>query len=163
MMPDPGLGPSVAGGDENPPVNLSRAAVAAFTDTREPALDYALRLSRLPTLFLIDLDGVVLKHNGHLQEGGDTLLPGVEQFWRQMQPEDKVMVMSARPVAYREATLALLAAHGLRVDQDVFGLPVGARVLVNDRKPSGLKTAHAVNLVRDAGLASVQISVDDGL
>ena len=57
----------------------------------------------------------------------------------------------ARPVArwLAEATEAFLTGHGVRYDAILYGAPYGERILVNDRKPSGLSTAIAVNTVRD--------------
>lgn len=122
----------------------------------------SLTLSPLPHTWLIDLDGVIAPHNGHL--GGDeSLLPGAEAFWAGVPAGDTIIVMSARAEAFRAASLALLAAHGLRFDIALFGLPTGERILINDMKPSGLKTAHAVNLVRDEGLGGVAVEIDPGL
>ena len=49
------------------------------------------------------------------------------------------------------------------MDHTLFGLPAGERVLINDTKPSGLSTALAVNVVRDAGLANIAIEVSPDL
>jgi len=46
---------------------------------------------------------------------------------------------------------------GIFYDQLVMGLPTGPRVLVNDAKPDGMKTAYAVNLVRDTGIYEVDV------
>jgi len=118
-----------------------------------------LVLSALPKLFMLDLDGVVLRHNGYLS-GADALLPGAERFWRQIRPQDTVIALTARPESQRAATLSLLAEHDLRVDHAIFDLPTGERILLNDRKPSGLATAFAVNLARDEGLSGAQVTVD---
>ncbi len=65
--------------------------------------------------------------------------------------------------AEKPATLAFLRAHGLRFDHAIFNLPTGERVLINDAKPSGLATALAVNVPRDAGLSAMEICVNDAL
>jgi hypothetical protein len=122
-----------------------------------------LKLSALPHTWLIDLDGVVAPHNGHLAAEGDTLLPGAEAFWAAIPEGDTIILMSARAEQYRQASLAFLAAQGLRVDIALFGLPTGERILINDAKPSGLKTAHAVNLARDKGLGGVVVEIDPDL
>lgn len=121
-----------------------------------------LRLSRLGHTWLIDLDGVVLSHNGHLR-GNDTLLPGARELWDQIPAADRIILLSAREPQHQPATLALLAAHGLRVDHVLFGLPHGERILINDAKPSGLVTALALNLVRDAGLADIAVEISPDL
>jgi hypothetical protein len=122
-----------------------------------------LTLSALAHTWLIDLDGTVFKHNGHLG-GSDELLPGVLEFWAALPPEDTIVVMSARAECFRCQTLASLAVAGLRYDHVLFNLPHGERILLNDSKPRGLQTAIAVNLTRDAGLASlVPLQVPNGV
>jgi hypothetical protein len=117
-----------------------------------------LRLSGLGHTWLIDVDGVILSHNGHLH-GDDRLLPGAHELWASIPESDCIVVLSARGEEHRAPTLAFLDAQGLRVDRALFGLPFGERVLINDMKPSGLKTALAVNLVRDAGLSGLAVEI----
>ena len=122
----------------------------------------SLRLSTLPHTWLIDVDGVVVAHNGHLR-GDETLLPGVRELWATIPTADRIVLLSARGEEHRAATLALMAAHGLRVDHTLFGLPAGERILINDTKPGGLRTALALNVVRDAGLAGVAVELSPDL
>jgi hypothetical protein len=121
-----------------------------------------ITVSRLGHTWLIDLDGTVLAHNGHL-EGGDRVLPGVEAFWAQIPEGDVIVLLSAREDAHLEESLEALKRHGLRWDHVLFGLPHGERVLINDCKPSGLVTAFAVSLARDEGLARLRIELDETL
>lgn len=116
-------------------------------------------LSALPHTWLIDVDGTILKHNGH-KSGGDELLPGVRAFWAQIAPDDCVVLLSARTADEMTDTLAFLDQNGLRYDRVLFGLPKGERVLINDNKPGGLETALAINLPRDAGLAGLTVCID---
>ena len=121
-----------------------------------------LRLSTLAHTWLIDLDGVVCPHNGHLR-GDDTLLPGVRELWAQIPATDCIVLLSARGPEHRAAALALMAAEGLRVDQALFGLPTGERILINDAKPGGLLTALALNLARDQGLGDIAVELSPDL
>lgn len=121
-----------------------------------------LTVSALPTVWIIDLDGVVFRHNAYLA-GNDEVLGGAAQFWAQIMPADVVVVMTARAETERLRTLSLLADLGLRVDHAIFGLPAGERVVINDTKPSGLHAARAVNLPRDEGLAELLVHVDETL
>jgi hypothetical protein len=116
-------------------------------------------ISSLAHTWLIDIDGTVLRHNGHLNLI-DEPLPGVVEFWKQIPQKDYIVLLSARPIDYMGMTLALLESHGIRYDRALFGVPTGERILINDCKPSGLKTAIAVNLSRDEGLQGLQISTD---
>ncbi|KKD38823.1 MAG: hypothetical protein WAN66_20825 [Limnoraphis robusta] len=115
-----------------------------------------LVLSCLPKTWLIDIDGVILKHNGYKQDG-EILLPGVKKFWHQISQEDFVILLTARTEEMREATLSLLDNHGLRYNIAIFGVPTGERICINDKKASGLLTSYAVNLWRDVGLDSLKV------
>jgi len=118
-----------------------------------------LSLSALPHTWIIDIDGTILKHNGH-KELGDKLLAGVKEFLQRIPAEDTIILMSAREECYAEATLSFLRSNNLRYDQVIFGLPKGERILINDVKPSGLDTALAINVARDEGLDNLVLTYD---
>lgn len=121
-----------------------------------------MRLSTLPKTWIFDLDGTLVVHDGYCN-GGDRLLPGVKEFFAKIPSSDKIVLLSAREEADKAEALAFLAAHGIRIDQAIFGLNIGERILFNDRKPSGLLTAHAVNVPRDGGLDGVGFVCDTNL
>jgi len=119
-------------------------------------------LSHLAHLWLIDIDGTIVKHNGHL-ESGDELLPGVKAFWDQIPEGDHIVLLTARDQAYTDQTVELLRVNDLRYNQILFGLPTGERIVINDQKPSGLCTAHAISTPRDYGLVDLEISINKEL
>jgi hypothetical protein len=121
-----------------------------------------IRVSALPKTWIFDLDGCLVVHCGHLGDG-DRLLPGVREWMAQIPASDRIVLLSAREECYRESSLAFLRGEGIRIDHAVFGLPVGERILFNDRKPQGLDTALAVNLPRDAGPSAVAVECDPAL
>ena len=121
-----------------------------------------MRLSALPKTWILDLDGLLVPHNGHLS-GSDRLLPGVAEFAKKIGPHDKVVLLSSRDPDSQDAAIAFLRDAGIHVAGAVFGLPHGERILFNDRKPSGLPTAHAINLDRDQGLEDVSFICDPKL
>lgn len=106
--------------------------------------------------WLIDFDGTIVKHNGHLGSG-DELLPGVKEFWERIPKGDVVVIMTARSKTFRSISISFLRSHGLRFDYYLDDLPKGERVLLNDAKPDGTKTAFSVNLVRDRGIGMINI------
>jgi hypothetical protein len=112
-------------------------------------------LSDLPKTWLIDIDGVIFPHNEYLTALDETPLPCVLQFFNQIPPDDRVILLSARKNEHIEQTRKQLDRWGIRYDELLFGLPVGERILINDIKPSGLETAYAVNLGRNEGLAGL--------
>ncbi len=120
-----------------------------------------LTLSPLPKTWLFDVDGTIVKHNGHLH-GGDELLEGVKDFFTKIPAEDKVILMTARKKIYEKQLSSFLEKSGLKYDQIIFDLPQGERILVNDKKNSGLKTAHAINKDRDAKL-EINFVIDKNL
>ncbi len=111
-----------------------------------------LEFSSLAKTWILDIDGTIVKHNGYKIDGYDTLLPGVKEFFEKIANEDKVVLLTARKGEYLESLKTFLKANNIRYDYLLCDMPVGERVLVNDTKPSGLKTAFAVNKNRDGRL-----------
>lgn len=106
--------------------------------------------SNLNRTWIVDLDGTVFKHNGYL-DNNDVLLPGVKELWDSFLPNDMVVIITARPTEEKEKTIDSLKINGLRFDHIIFDAPTGERVIINDTKPEGLKTAIAWNVKRDVG------------
>lgn len=111
-----------------------------------------LELSPLNKTWILDIDGTLVKHNGYLFDGYDTLLEGVKEFFEQLSPEDKVVLLTARKEEYLLALKEFLAKNSIRYDALLTDMPMGERILVNDRKPSGLDMAFAINKDRDKSL-----------
>lgn len=100
--------------------------------------------------WFIDLDGTILNHNGYLNDN-DNLLPGVKELWDSIPDGDYIIITTGREEQYRESSLKILRDNGLRYDHAIFNLPLGERIVVNDLKPEGLKTAIAWNVERNKG------------
>lgn len=112
-------------------------------------MENGMTLSTLPKTWVLDLDGTILKHNGYKTDGVDTVLPGAREYLSGLPDGDTVVILTSRTEEYREMTVSFLADQGIRYDHILFSMPMGERILVNDRKPSGLDMAVAVNLDRD--------------
>ncbi len=121
-----------------------------------------LALSALAHTWLIDLDGSIMKHNGYKLDGADSLLPGAADFFAGLPPEDTVIFLTSRPQSLAAETEKFLKASKIRFDRIIYGLPYGERIVVNDAKPSGLVTCHAVCLPRDQGM-SIVYQIDENL
>lgn len=121
-----------------------------------------LHVSALGKTWLLDLDGTIVKHNGYKLDGHDTLLPGAKEFLAGLPAQDLVVFVTSRPQELAAQTEAFLAAHALHYHAIVYGAPYGERILVNDRKPSGLATAIAVNPERDRFM-DVRFQIDPAL
>lgn len=109
----------------------------------------SLVLSTLAKTWIFDLDGTIVKHNGYKTEGRDSLLSGAKEYLEKLPPEDKIIFFTSRKEKYREATVQFLSDNGIRYDEILFDMPAGERIVVNDRKPSGIEMAVALNIDRD--------------
>ena len=108
-----------------------------------------LILSTLPKTWIFDLDGTIVKHNGYKIDGVDTLLPGMKEYIDAIPAEDNILILTSRLEQYRELTLKFLTDNAIRYDEIIFEMPMGERIVVNDRKPSGIDMAVAINTDRD--------------
>ena len=120
-----------------------------------------LKLSSLPKTWIFDLDGTILVHNGY-KNGGDRILPGVKEFFDKIPETDHILILTARKEEVLESTIEFLKDNGIRYNNILADIPFGERILLNDMKDSGLKTAHAVNLRRDEGL-NFSVYIDEDL
>ena len=122
-----------------------------------------VELSTLGHTWIVDLDGTIVQHNAYKNLGHDVLLEGAKAFMASIPSDDLVIIVTSRTEEYRETTLRFLYDNGIAFDHIVFGAPYGERVVVNDIKPGGLKTAIALNVARDAGFPEELVKYRDDL
>ena len=108
-----------------------------------------ITLSTLPKTLIFDLDGTLLKHNGYKRDGHDTLLDGVKEYLGGIPDYDYILLLTSRTEEFKDMTISFLRDNGIRYDEILFNIPMGERIVVNDRKPSGIDMAFAVNSDRD--------------
>ena len=121
-----------------------------------------IKLSPLGHTWLLDIDGTIVKHNGYKDDGQDTLLDGAMAFLRAIPADDMIIFISSRKEAYRDMTERFLAEQGIRYDHIIFDAPYGERILMNDRKTSGLDMAVALNRERDV-FEKVEVRIDEDI
>lgn len=119
-------------------------------------------LSPLGHTWILDLDGTIMKHNGYKLDGADTFLPGALEFLHSIPETDMVIFLTSRTEDNREDTVEALERENVRYDHIIFGAPYGERILVNDKKPSGLITGLAVNTRRDIW-GGIEVEIDPTL
>lgn len=119
-----------------------------------------LILSTLGHTWILDLDGTIVKHNGYKLDGVDTFLPGSKEFLSSLPDKDMVIFLTSRKEEYREITEQFLKENNIRYDHIIFGAPYGERILMNDDKPSGLRTGISLNLSRDS-FCGFEVTEDD--
>ena len=108
-----------------------------------------IELSALNKTWIIDVDGTIVKHNGYKIDGFDTLLDGVEDFFKNLDEKDKVILLTARENKELYELKKFLQKNKIRYDYIIADIPVGERIIINDIKPSGLKTAYSINKKRN--------------
>ena len=121
-----------------------------------------ITLSNLSKTWIFDVDGTIVEHNGYLKNG-DKPLNGVKEFFNNnIKDGDVVILLTSRKECYIKDLKIFLLQNNIRFDSLIYNLPFGERILFNDKKPSGLKTAFAINLDRDSML-KIKINIDDSL
>jgi len=118
----------------------------------------AKSLTELPSLYLMDLDGTMIKHQGNLVDitnlDKEQLLPGVQEFLEQRALNcDKLIIVTGRPESFRKFTEEQLFRLGIHYDQLIMGVGRGRRFLINDSKPDiNEHTAIGITVPRNGGL-----------
>ena len=97
-----------------------------FKDSRKDLI-----LSALGKTWIFDVDGTIVVHNGYLSPSGDTLLPGVKEFFAQIPTLDKIILITARKTEYKYELENFLQRNGIRYDVILYNMPSGERILVN--------------------------------
>jgi hypothetical protein len=93
----------------------------------------------------------------------DKPLKGAINFLRSIPEEDFIIFTTARNSSFREITESFLKVNHIRYNLILFDLPSGERVIINDKKPSGLLMSHSINLERDEGLSDIIVKIDGNL
>lgn len=114
-------------------------------------MEYKLNLEHLPSTWFFDLDGVIVEHNGY-KNGFDVVIPEtVDTIRRLKKLGDTVIITTARDAGFKNMLEQFFHDKGIPFDLMVFNLPTGSRIVVNDEKPDGTKTAYASNIKRNSG------------
>ena len=119
-------------------------------------------MSHSSKTYFIDIDGTIVKHisndyidnillTNNQSKFEEILLPGVHQLWSQFQPNDKIIITTARKESHRDLTQKIFTSNNLRFDVLLMDLPSGPRILINDTPDSLYKKAIAINVKRDGG------------
>ena len=122
-----------------------------------------LEMSCLPKTWFIDLDGVLVKHNGHHEPEGDRWLETAWEFIGNLNQEDKVILTTSRNSKDTEQIIAQFKKKGVEIHASITDLPHGERIVINDRKPSGLRTAFSISVDRDAGMKDIIVTNNSSL
>lgn len=121
-----------------------------------------LILSNLNKTWIFDLDGTICIHNGYKNFGEDIIIEEAKKFINNIDEDDMIILLTARKKEYKNQTEDFLKKHNIRYNYIIYDAPCGERIVINDKKPSGLKTAHAINIDRDK-FFDIEINIDENL
>ena len=121
-----------------------------------------ITLSTLGHTWLLDLDGTIVEHNGYKIFGEDRFLDGAEEFLKSIPEGDMIVFITSRKNEYKALTEKFLKDHKVRYDYIIYEAPYGERVLINDKKPSGLCMGYVLNKGRNEDV-SIDICIDKKL
>ncbi len=110
-----------------------------------------LVLSPLKKTWFIDLDGTVLIHNSDVSKIEDQVILTSLEFLKTIE-DDHIVFTTSRSQKHKKKTESFLRLNNIKFDFIIYDLPYGERILVNDNKSSGLTTAYAIALERNAGI-----------
>lgn len=119
-------------------------------------------LSALGHTWIFDIDGTIVKHNGYKIDGKDSFLEGAADFLSSIPKNDMIIFVTSRSDEYKQLTIDFLKENGVRYNHIIFNAPYGERIIINDRKPSGLDMSISVNTNRDEFL-KCEFHIDDKL
>jgi mannose-6-phosphate isomerase-like protein (cupin superfamily) len=116
-----------------------------------------------PKTIICDIDGTLLEHYGDIVMNYKSAKLPLTNVVECIKDWDKnnyhIILTTGRKESTRKVTEQQLLGQGIVYSQLIMGLPNGPRVLINDKKPNGVEnTAYAVNVVRNEGLANVDLN-----
>lgn len=121
-----------------------------------------IKVSQLGKVWVLDLDGTIVKHNGYKIDGYDSLLENIEKLFSQISDKDMVLFITSRSEKEKGITEDFLKKNNIRYDYIIYNAPYGERILINDTKPSGLCMAYGIATKRNK-VCDIKFQVDNSL
>jgi hypothetical protein len=78
---------------------------------------------------------------------------------KSIKENDFVIITTGREEHHKKRIEKFMKSFGLKCDLVICGIPTGARILINDKKPDGSMTAFSHNLTRDKGINLEEIDL----
>ena len=122
-----------------------------------------LTISNLPHTWFIDLDGTIFKHNHYKKYEKDIFCnSNVKKFFHNLPSDDYIVFTTSRSKEF--SALCEESIEKLLIIRQkytvIYDLPHGERILLNDKKPSGLITAISIPIERDQ-FPLIKIDIDN--
>ena len=115
-----------------------------------------------PKTIFCDIDGTLVKHdlpwkNAIPSQKLEILDGTIKKFSEWDAKGYCIILVTGRKESLRENTEKQLSEVGIIYDKLIMGIGGGPRILINDDKPDGKKTAFAINIERNIGIKGVEI------
>lgn len=114
-----------------------------------------------PKTIICDIDGIIFRHWGSAEASAlhdEEVLPGVKEMLLEWERKGyNVILITGRRKSARKRTKRQLNAAGIFYDKLIMGVGGGERILINDAKPDGRKTAKAIVIDRNKGLKGIDV------
>jgi hypothetical protein len=109
-----------------------------------------------------DIDGVLMFHHYPDETCKEDYKPlelfgSSKKILEWVRAGHTIVLTTGRKESMRSVTEKQLSSLGIVYDHLIMGLTSGPRYLINDIKPDGTETAHAINIERNKGLGDVKI------
>ena len=131
-------------------------------EIKEDTQKEILTLSSLGHTWILDLDGTLVEHNGYKIYGEDKWLSGALEFLQSIPAGDMIIFLTSRKVEFADLTETFLKKYGIVWEHIIYEAPYGERILLNDRKMSGLQMAYAINGDRNQ-MIDLALKIDETL
>ena len=121
-----------------------------------------MKNEKRPKTIFCDIDGTLVEHSDPCQTAFPKhTLKLIDGTHKKLLEWDRrgynIVLTTGRREGSRKETEKQLSQAGIIYDKLIMGIGGGPRVLINDCKPDGTKTAHAITVNRDEGLSSVTV------
>jgi uncharacterized HAD superfamily protein len=118
-----------------------------------------------PKTFFIDIDGTIvhnlsweeLELHSKIPDFVQELLPGVKEFFTNLNEKDIIIFTTGRGSEYRDMTERTLHHNNIKFHCLMMDLPIGQRFLINDTVNIFFKKSIAINVLRNVGFGDTFI------
>jgi hypothetical protein len=113
-----------------------------------------------PKTIFCDIDGTLVQHFppsvSCTKDHNMIILDGtLEKINEWNMKGHHIVLTTGRKECTRSITMQQLAEVGIIYDQLIMGIPGGERILINDNKPDGTKSATHFNIERNKGIKDI--------
>jgi hydroxymethylpyrimidine pyrophosphatase-like HAD family hydrolase len=102
--------------------------------------------------WFLDFDGTIVDQKSYVLKKDYVLSSAKEFFDKKVSADDIVVITTAREEKHKSRIKKFMKENNFKCDVILCEMSAGIRILVNDEKPDGTKTAYAYNVKRNKGI-----------